>query len=213
MPSFNDLTGQTFSRLTVISRSTNRGRRTYWDCLCDCGSIVQVNASNIVGGRTKSCGCLQRDRVKESNSTHGMSGSVENVVWNSMKTRCYNKNAEAYAHYGGRGITICDDWSDFEVFYRDMGPRPSARHTIERVDNDKGYSPENCIWDTYESQARNRRVRFSNKYGVTGVGKKHGKWCAYISPERKKPQLWLGTFDSFFDAVCARKSAEARYWS
>jgi hypothetical protein len=152
-----DLTGSTFGRLQVIDRAADRGnRKVYWLCRCECGQSTETMGDSLKKGLTKSCGCLR----KEGRSTHGGADLAEYDVWCKMKARCLNPHDEAYKNYGERGITVCDRWKDdFSAFLSDMGRRPESHLTIERVDNDKGYSPDNCIWATRAVQNRNQRPR------------------------------------------------------
>lgn len=161
-----DLTGQKFSRWTVISRSGNRGRLTYWNCQCECGNKADVGSSALRDGRSRSCGCLKNEETKERSVTHGMSHSKEYSSWNDMMKRCYNKNASHYNNYGGRGIAVCDRWLKFENFYADMGDRLEGT-SIDRIDNNGNYEPGNCKWSTRKEQCNNRR---SNRF-VTYAGK------------------------------------------
>jgi hypothetical protein len=158
-----DHTGKRFGMWVAVSRSANKGTRTAWLCRCDCGKEESVLTCHLVSGKSFSCGCnkylLQAKRL----TTHGMSNSDEYRIWSLMIGRCTNSSNTSYKDYGGRGISVCDRWKDFTNFYSDIGPRPTKGHSIGRVDNDKGYSPDNCRWETHEQQANNTR---RNSYHV-----------------------------------------------
>lgn len=140
-----------FERLYVVD-GPFPGR--YWECLCDCGNTVFVKTGPLVRGNNKSCGCLFRPA--DWTATHGMSKNTTYKAWLGAKQRCTNPNYPKYHRYGGRGITICKRWLDsFENFLEDMGERPTGL-TLDRIDNDKGYSKENCRWTTLKEQNRNR---------------------------------------------------------
>lgn len=180
-----------------------------WKCQCDCGSVSNVKSANLRSGQSKSCGCLRKENGIKANTKHGMSNSPEIHIWHKMIKRCTNPKDPAYKNYGGRGITVCDRWlGSFEAFYEDMGPRPHKDLTIERVDNDKGYCPENCKWETRKENNRNVRKRRDNKSGIAGVHwhKGVGKWCVTIGNKH------VGYFPSLEEAAEARKKAEEKHW-
>lgn len=153
--------GARFGRWVVVSRAPNKGMRTAWFCKCDCGTETSVFTSHLVSGRSVSCGCYKSEVTSQALKTHGLTDSDEHRIWCLMKSRCNNTANPSYPDYGGRGITVCDKWNDFVNFYSDMGPRPSKQHSIGRIENDKGYSPDNCRWETPKQQANNTR---RNKY-------------------------------------------------
>lgn len=142
-------------RDTTLSASTNHNYR--WLCQCDCGKLVSPRGSNLNLGKAMSCGCRT---VK-----HGMHSSPEYRAWIQMRMRCTKPHHPDYHHYGGRGITVCSEWATFEQFYTDMGPRPSPKHSIDRIDNEQGYSAANCRWATATQQVNNRRQRKDHAAG------------------------------------------------
>lgn len=153
-----DITGRVFGRLTVLGFVEKRGRRLFWLCRCQCGTCKAVSRNHLSSGHAQSCGCLRREKAATLKRTHGRSDSVEHRIWRGIKSRCHNPNSRQYADYGGRGILVCKRWkASFEAFFTDMGPRPSANHSIDRINNDRGYSPENCRWAERKQQNRNSR--------------------------------------------------------
>lgn len=182
--------GDKHNRLTVTGfRNGKSGEGRKASCLCECGSIVEVRQSALIRGATRSCGCLQKERAKQASTTHGKRKVKEYSVWNMMRRRCYDVKEPCYIHYGGRGIEVCERWrTSFEHFYADMQPRPSQEHTLERVDVNGDYCPENCKWATRSEQNRNKRTtKYISHAGKTMIAidwDKHNGWKSGIVSNR-----------------------------
>jgi hypothetical protein len=155
-----------YGHLTVVIvfwiPGKNTGRKHL--CRCDCGNYVNVDIRKLHNGHTKTCGCLNKEIITK----HSLCGTPAYRTWQKMKQRCYNKNHEHYNDYGGRGITVCERWlNSFENFYKDMGTKPSPKHSIERINNNGDYELSNCRWATTKEQRRNTRqtinVTFNGK--------------------------------------------------
>ena len=158
-----DLTGQVFSSLTAIKRHPllTKSKKTQGECLCECGTTTLVITHHLTSGNTQSCGCRRVETTRENGKarkTHGMTGTAEYKAGQSMKDRCYNEDSENYHNYGARGIVVWYSWvRSFACFYKDMGPRPGPGYSLDRIDNDGFYQPDNCRWATAEQQANNTR--------------------------------------------------------
>lgn len=186
----NDLKGNKYGRLTVtgksgLKRSKGGHSSITWNCLCDCGNEVVLTTSALTSGNTKSCGCYKKDRNSKIFTKHGMSETKLYKVWSSIKDRCFREYNKQYRDYGGRGITVCDEWKrDFKYFYDwaiENGYQDGL--TIERKDNDGNYCPENCCWIKRTEQSKNRR----NCHYITysGVTKTLSEWCRELHVDRE----------------------------
>lgn len=157
-----DLTGKKFGRLIVLERSNNqKGKDVVWKCRCDCGNYTEVTAGHLKDGHTKSCGCLAKETTSKFFKTHGMTDTRLYRIYKKMYRRCYCPQTKWYENYGGRGITICEEWlgkSGFENFAKwAFANGYKDNLSIDRKDNDMGYSPNNCKWSTAKEQANNTR--------------------------------------------------------
>lgn len=161
---FINMVGDRFERLTVVEFIGREHNSSKWRCLCDCGVEVFAQRSALVAGTTKSCGCFRADRMSRLTYKHGEAGgekrrkrSPEYKAWDSIKQRCFNPNAKEWKWYGGRGISLAPEWAtDFSAFLAYIGPRPSPKHSVDRIDGAKNYEPGNIRWADWVEQANNR---------------------------------------------------------
>ena len=207
--------GEKFGRLTVIGEGIKKQGHRYVECLCECGNILYVRDYKLKSGHTKSCGCLKRNQ--KTSLIHGLSKERIHKEWRGMLHRCKNPSASHYENYGGRGIDVCEEWKyDFMAFYEwSMKNGYSDDLTLDRKDNDNGYSPDNCRWVTHIENCHNRGKRKDCKSSHSGVRKTvfqsgNAKYRATICVNYKK--INLGFFDTEEEAVKARIEAEQKYW-
>jgi len=207
-----DISGMKFSRLTAIEYIEYGPHRYKWECRCECGKTTYANSCDLLSGNKKSCGCLKADKNK-ARGHHCDKRLVS--IYHGMKRRCYNRNDLDYADYGGRGIKICEDWLDrengkFRFIQWAMENGYSSNLSIDRIDVNGDYSPDNCRWADAKLQARNRRAR--NDIGVPGIRKtKDGqKYEVRIGVDYKR--INVGRFDSIDEAIQARYTAEIEYY-
>lgn len=156
-----DLTGQKFGRLTVVEISGRQNGHIMWKCVCKCGNIITVKGVHLRSGHTKSCGCYKSETAIQVHTTHGMSKKNIYSTWNGIIQRCENPNNRGFLDYGGRGITMCERWRDsFEAFYEDVSKLPHFRengYSLNRIDNNGNYEPNNVEWTDDITQANNKR--------------------------------------------------------
>lgn len=180
MMKYKCISGQKFGRLTALYRLHNTKGRTKWLCVCECGNLVEVLSNSLLSNRTKSCGCLHNEIssiVGKRNTKHKKCNHRLYRVWSTIKDRCYNMNSKDYNNYGGRGIKMYDDWrNDFQVFYEwAMSNGYDDNLTIDRIDNNGNYEPNNCRWFTITQQNRNKRT--CKYYTIGGETRCLSEWC------------------------------------
>ena len=182
-----NLVGMKFGRLTVMDRESPKSKKAkgLWVCKCECGNVIKVNTSDLKSGNTTSCGCKRKETLRQLRTKHGESNTRLYNVWSDMKKRCYNTKNVDYKNYGGRGITVCDEWMDFQNFYEwaiangydETAPRGQC--TIDRIDVNGCYEPENCRWVNWHIQMNNKR----NNRILTYNGESHtlAEWCEIVN--------------------------------
>lgn len=206
-----DLVGKEFNRLKILDVGYASEKARMVKTLCTCGTISIQNKFAILRNHTTSCGCHKRNVAGDQTRTHSMSTSPIYQVWNNMKQRCDNPNNTAYQNYGGRGIRVCDDWYDFDNFYKDMGDIPVGM-SLDRIDVNGNYCKSNCRWTTASEQAYNRRLQSNNTSGRSGVSwnVRLEKWQASISVNNLA--IHLGFYSDIESAMKARDLAEIKYY-
>jgi hypothetical protein len=195
-----DIVGRKYGMLTAVRFIEKTRGNQIWECLCECGTIKRVRKCHFVNGLTVSCGCLKRMKGNPKKLKHGMADTAVYRVWYSMKERCLSTKNKSFAGYGGRGITICPEWSVFAVFYADMGDRPFKGAQIDRVDNSKGYSKDNCRWSTQSENCRNRRS--NRKITVNGVTRLLVEWAEISGLHRTTISCRLRKGATPEEAIC-----------
>lgn len=181
-----DLSGERFGRLVAVSLvERDKDRNHKWLFRCDCGAEKVIRVNLVKQGKTSSCGCLFSEMMAARNTKHGLSkdNPKEYRSWKDMRSRCKNPNDTDFANYGGRGIKVCPEWSDFSAFFSDMGSRPDG-FTLDRIDVNGDYSAGNCRWASAPTQARNKRN--NNNIEIGGITKTLTEWCREYGVERSK---------------------------
>lgn len=195
-----DLTGQIFGALTVVRPTKSDGKKMRWLCRCQCGNEIERVGTELKKLRYPNCGCLTK-KLQSRPKSHGMSQHPAYAVWRSMLDRCRLPTHQAYHNYGGRGIKVCKRWANsFEKFWEDMSPSYQPRLTLERRNNNRGYSPTNCYWTNYATQARNRRdslpVDIRKAHELTGISRStlYYRWYNGLSMTSSTPDPDSGSW-------------------
>lgn len=202
-----DLAGQRFGRLVVLARDHDRaGSGAYWHCRCDCGGEKSVRSYALRTGATQSCGCLKREGIIARSTKHGLltrkGRSPTYNTWLNMIRRCTKTDDPRYPDWGGRGITVCERWLDYPAFLADMGERPPGM-SIERINNDHGYEPGNCRWETYARQQRNTRSVTLTRPKILEIRRLYGQQTSIkdIAEATSVRRHTVGTVCAVLDAL------------
>ncbi len=166
--------GERFGRLTIVRELEKKSTHRAFECRCECGNVTVSSLCNLMAGHTRSCGCLAKEVRIAVFTTHGQTNSAEYNAWRGMRQRCLSPDNPEYERYGARGIKVCERWRSFENFIADIGEKPSPSHSIDRINNDMDYSPDNCKWSTPKEQARNRRTSLMLEFN--GIRQSAAAW-------------------------------------
>lgn len=208
-----NLTGKQFGRLTVVSQSSGRSKegRLLWLCQCSCGNTKITDTKSLTTGKTKSCGCYSRDIHKQIFTKHGETHSKLYFVWNDMKSRCNDVNSRPYKDYGGRGIAVCNEWMSSYECFRDWALSSGYKNglTLDRIDVNNGYYPENCRWVTMKTQSNNKR----NNRNITYNNETHtiSEWSDITGINKTTLRLRLNAGWSIKDALTIKPIPGGHY--
>jgi hypothetical protein len=218
-----DLKGQKFGRLTALYTVPNNNYRTRWHCICDCGNTKDVLQQHLVNGHVRSCGCLHVERNREklarlnasmNRESHSETKTRLYHIWISIKSRCFDEHSTSFPNYGGRGITVCQEWASSYLSFKEWAVVNgyNDKLSIDRINVDGNYCPDNCRWATGSVQQFNKRKPRRNTSGYVGISwnKKEKVWVAYITKDYIMHHL--GSFHSLDEAIAARKAAEYQYF-
>lgn len=209
-----DLKGQKFGKLLVVEHLgvDKKNERRLWLCICDCGNEKEAYGSYLLSGRTNSCGCAKKENMRKASTKHGYKYTRLYGIWSGMKNRCTNPKVQSYPRYGGRGIVICDEWSEF-VAFKEWAIQNGYRDdlSIDRIDGNGNYEPSNCRWADGWTQALNKGVPSINSTGVKGVSynKRRGQYEVYLCYKGKR--MHFGSSTTLEEAAGVRKAAEETY--
>jgi hypothetical protein len=215
----SELIGKRFGRLTVVEQVERVNYRARFLCVCDCGNKKIVLGQNLLSGHVKSCGCLHSEiankkiekyNLSEGREIHGQAKTRLYTIWEGIKTRCLKEAHHTYKDYGGRGIKVCPEWETSYIAFQEwaLANGYADNLSIDRIDVNGDYCPDNCRWADPSTQAYNKRITKRNTSGVVGVSynKRTGKYVAYITKNYK--MKYLGAFETLEEAAKARKDAE-----